>query len=122
MDGLYKDYIGSIAKYSQLEVGLQLHEPFRPVPCLVGPGDLIAPAEHHYPTGNGTRKRRGWIAVLQDFEIGRLKSMLSKQVLGILDLILADHAERRLQVLPQQVDLGSCEHSRIFRGSEPPTG
>ena len=56
--------------------------------------------------------------MMDDLEINRTETLIAHQRVSIIDLILPEQLEGRLQVLPQQVDLGWCEHSRCCRGGE----
>mgnify|MGYP001549602170 CR=1 FL=1 len=71
---------------------------------------------------HGSWECRRRIRALNDFKIIRMEAVLAQQLVGIVDLILAQQFKGRLQVLPQQVDLGWCEHPWFCRGSELPTG
>lgn len=86
---------------------------------------LIAfPQQNDLPCDRSDGFWKCWrkIRVLHDLKIVRLEAVLAQQPVDIIDLVLAQQPQCRLQILPQQVDLGWCEHPGFCRGSELPTG
>ena len=64
------------------------------------------PSNDGYGPGDGTRKRRRTISVLQNFELFGPETALAHQLMRVIDFILAQNLQGRPQILPQQFDFG----------------
>ena len=109
-------------KYALLQVLLKQRQPGGTATCFISLGYPRALSDQGYCAYDSTWKSRRLSGVLDNLEINRTKAMIAHDPVSIIDLVLTEQLKGCLQVLPQQVDLGWCEHPRFCRGNELPTG
>jgi len=92
------------------------------MPGRVGFAGSVAPPYQRDRSSDSARVCGRALGPLQDLKLLGPIACIAQQRVRIIDLILPQDLQRCLQVLPQQVDFGWCQHPGFFRGSEPLTG